>query len=247
MQRIKCVISYDGTQFSGYQIQPNARTVQESVQDGLTKIHKGNKVVVHSSGRTDASVHAVGQVIHFDSPLAIPEERWPLALQAVTPDDIVIHSATYVSKDFHARYSAERKEYRYRILRRSERDVFRRHYTYHYPYPLDVEAMKKATDLLKGTHDFTSFCTPRTEVIDKVRTIYEVELYETEDELVMRFVGNGFLYNMVRILVGTLLEVGNKQRHPDDIKNILEAKRRESAGKTAPGQGLYLWRVEYNN
>jgi tRNA pseudouridine38-40 synthase len=245
MQRYKCTVSYDGTYFSGYQVQPNKRTVQSELERALQKIHKGEAVKVTASGRTDAGVHANGQVIHFDSSLAIPEARWIIAINSLLPDDVSILSVEKVHETFHARFDTVAKEYHYHLLLSSKRDPFLRHYAYRYTYPLNVEAMKEASRYLLGTHDFTSFCSAKTEVEDKVRTIHEINFSIEKEQLLIRFNGNGFLYNMVRILVGTLLEVGSGDRKPEEIIEILEKKDRQFAGKTAPAHGLYLWKVFY--
>jgi len=245
-RRIKCIIAYDGTHFAGYQIQQQKRTVQGELERALSIIHKGQFVRVHASGRTDATVHAQGQVIHFDTPLAIPDEKWPKALNALLPDDVIVKQASEVSPAFHARFSVKKKEYRYRVWT-GERNVFLRHYAYYYPYPLNITAMNEALHYLVGTHDFTSFCSAKTEVDDKVRTIYEAEVIQEGEELIFRLVGNGFLYNMVRIIVGTVLEVGRGERCAQEMKTILQQRNRSAAGKTAPGHGLYLWHVSYDN
>ncbi|MFA8438887.1 tRNA pseudouridine(38-40) synthase TruA [Pueribacillus sp. YX66] len=246
MSRLKAVIAYDGTAFAGYQIQPNMRTVQGELEMALTKIHKGEYVRTYASGRTDAGVHARAQVVHFDSNLSIPEQNWAKAMQALLPDDIVVRSVEKTNDDFHARYDAIKKEYRYRIVTSDVLDVFRRHYTLHIPQPLNITAMRAALVAVKGTYDFTSFCSLKTDIEEKTRTIYEAELVEVQDELVFRFVGNGFLYHMVRILVGTILEVGRGERTPHEMETILAARSREQAGKTAPPQGLVLWSVGYH-
>jgi len=245
MKRIKCVIAYDGANFAGYQIQPDKRTVQGEIEKALERMHKGRKIRIHAAGRTDGKVHAVGQVIHFDSPLSLREEQWVKALNALLTDEIAVRKAEFVDSSFHARYSAKGKEYRYRILRKKERDPFLRHYAYHFPEPLDVPAMRKAMGYFVGTHDFTAFCSAKTETEDRVRTIEAFELSETEDEMVFRVRGNGFLYNMVRIIIGTVLEVGSGKRDADEIPEILVRKDRNLAGKTVPGHGLYLWEVFY--
>lgn len=245
MQRYKCTISYDGTLFSGYQIQQNARTVQSEIEAALMKIHKGRGIKITASGRTDAGVHAKGQVIHFDSPLSIPMDRWRMALQSGLPNDIAVIEVEKVHSSFHARFDAKGKEYRYFIKRSKIHDPFSRNYQYLYPYELDVGGMREAALHLIGTHDFTSFCSAKTEVEDRVRTLNEIEIVEEEDRIMFRFTGNGFLYNMVRILVGTLLEAGRGLRMPHQMRDILQAKDRTEAGKTAPPQGLYLWRVDY--
>jgi tRNA pseudouridine38-40 synthase len=245
MQRYKCTISYDGTQFAGYQVQPNKRTVQGEIEKALRKLHKDVDVKVSASGRTDAGVHARGQVIHFDSPLGIPLAKWEVALNTLLPDDIAVVHTEIAADDFHARFDAKGKEYRYFVHRSGQRDPFKRHYAYQYPYSLEVEKINKAIPFLIGEHDFTSFCSAKTDVVDKVRVIRKIEMLEEGDMLIFRFVGNGFLYNMVRILAGTLLGVGAGDISPDSILDILEKRDRAYAGKTAPAQGLYLWEVHY--
>jgi len=243
--RIKCTIAYDGTGFAGYQVQPNKRTVQGEIEAALARLHKGESIKISASGRTDAAVHAKGQVIHFDTTLNLPEDKWVIAMNSHLPDDVVILVAEMVASDFHVRFDATGKEYRYFINQSKRRDPFSRHYAYHYRYPINVRLMKEAAVDLKGTHDFTSFCSAKTEVDDKIRTLESIDFFEENGLLVIRFVGNGFLYNMVRILVGTLLEAGRGERDPSTFKGILEKKDRKYAGKTAPGHGLYLWEVFY--
>ncbi|WP_370221951.1 tRNA pseudouridine(38-40) synthase TruA [Cytobacillus sp.] len=245
MQRFKCIITYDGTHFAGYQVQPGKRTVQGELERALKKLHKGEDIKVTASGRTDAGVHAKGQVIHFDSPLNIPIEKWEIALNSLLPDEVAIVGAETVPDDFHVRFDAKGKEYRFFVHRSSRRDPFKRPYAYQYPYPLNTDAIKQAAADLIGTHDFTSFCSAKTEVEDKVRELQEIEVHEKEDMLIFRFRGTGFLYNMVRILAGTLLEVGSGERDPDSMPSVLKEKNRSAAGKTAPPQGLYLWKVFY--
>jgi tRNA pseudouridine38-40 synthase len=245
MNRYKCIISYDGSGFSGYQVQPNKRTVQSQIESVLAKIHKGSVVKIAASGRTDAGVHAKGQVIHFDSALSLPEDKWELALNSMLPEDISVLSVEKADSAFHVRFDASGKEYRYFLYQSPKRDPFQRNYAYHYPYPLNLAVMRKACTFLLGTHDFSSFCSARTEVEDKVRTIETIEISQDGDRINFRFIGNGFLYNMVRILVGTLIEVGSGKRQPEEIVGILEKRDRRYAGKTAPGQGLYLWKVFY--
>jgi tRNA pseudouridine38-40 synthase len=245
MQRFKCIVTYDGTLFAGYQVQPNKRTVQGELERALKKLHKGEDIRVTASGRTDAGVHARGQVIHFDSPLNIPLEKWEIALNSLLPDDVAVIGAARAAEDFHVRFDAKGKEYRYLVHLSSQRDPFKRHYAYQFPYALNIDSIRKAAAGLVGTHDFTSFCSAKTEVEDKVREIQEIEVLEEGDMLIFRFKGTGFLYNMVRILTGTLLEVGSGERDADSMPAIIEEKNRSSAGKTAPPQGLYLWKVFY--
>jgi tRNA pseudouridine38-40 synthase len=245
MPKYKCVIAYDGTDFAGYQVQPEKRTIQSEFEAVLAQMHKGTIIKVTASGRTDSGVHAKGQVLHFESPLTFPTENWIKAFSALLPTDIIVLEVDIVPDDFHARFHTTGKEYRYIVARSKLRDPFKRNYAYHYPYPLNVEAMREAISYLIGTHDFTSFCSAKTEVVDKVRTIKEMDFEESDDFMIFRFVGEGFLYNMVRILVGTLLDVGSGKMSPHDMSGILDKKDRSFAGKTAPAQGLYLWKVFY--
>jgi tRNA pseudouridine38-40 synthase len=246
MNRYRMVVRYDGTNYVGYQVQPNGNTIQAELEKALKKIHKGDPVKVTASGRTDARVHALGQVIHFDTPLIIPLNNWKRALASLLPDDIQITTVDQVAENFHARYDTKGKEYRYFVRNHQEPDIFRRHYTYHVKAPLDINAMVRACNYLEGAHDFTSFCSPKTDIKgSKVRTIYQADVRKQADEVVFTFRGSGFLYNMVRILVGTLLEVGRNERQPEEILRIIGAKDRGAAGKTAPPQGLFLWEVFY--
>ncbi|MCP8618013.1 tRNA pseudouridine(38-40) synthase TruA [Salirhabdus salicampi] len=245
-KRLKCVLAYDGTLFSGFQIQPNNRTVQQEVEHALQKIHKGELVRVSASGRTDKGVHAVGQVLHFDSTLQIPNDRWAQALNSILPDDVFVKSVEEMDDHFHARYSVQGKEYRYKILNRSTPDIFRRNYRWHISEPLDIEAMQYACSLFVGTHDFTTFSSAKATVRgEKVRTIYECNVKKVEGEITFRVRGSGFLYNMVRIMVGTIVEVGKGIKQPTDITDMIKGQDRSLAGKTAPAQGLYLWEVTY--
>ena len=245
MKRVKCIIAYDGTNFQGYQSQPNKRTVQGEIEKVLKKLHKGRDISIHASGRTDARVHAMGQVIHFDSDIPMAGERWVYALNSLLPGDISVREARYVDADFHARFSCIGKEYRYRIDRRKIKNPFLRNYAYHYTYPLNMDELRRAMSFFIGTHDFTSFCSAKTEVVDKVRTVTLFDVEERDKELIFRIAGNGFLYNMVRIIIGTVLEAGAGKRTADEIPEILKAKDRTRAGKTVPGHGLYLWEVYY--
>lgn len=248
MKRLKAIIMYDGYGFAGYQVQPNARTVQLELERVLTKMHKGTIVRVVASGRTDAGVHATGQVIHFDTDLQFPIERWQRALNVQLPGDIRVVSVEEVSSDFHARYGTSGKVYRYKWGLGDVESPFKRHYVVYMPGTNpDIERMREAAQAFLGTHDFTSFCSARTEVIDRVRTIKRLELIESEQgELHMVIEGDGFLYNMVRIIAGNLWEVGIGRREPGDMVLMLAAMDRKKAGKTAPAHGLYLESVFYS-
>ncbi|NWN93264.1 MAG: tRNA pseudouridine(38-40) synthase TruA [Bacillus sp. (in: Bacteria)] len=245
MKRVKCTVSYDGSRFAGYQVQPGQRTVQQEIEKALATLHKGRHVKTAASGRTDAGVHAMGQVIHFDTDLSIPETSWPAALNSLLPGDISVSKAAYADPAFHARYSVKEKEYRYRIYFSHVRSPFKHRYALRVWYSLDIGAMEAAAKAVLGTHDFTSFCSAKTEVEDRVRTLKEIRFLRQDDELVICFKGNGFLYNMVRILTGTLLEIGSGKREPSEMREILEKRNRIYAGKTAPPEGLYLWKVSY--
>lgn len=245
MKRIQLVIAYDGTDFCGFQKQPGLRTVEGELEKALEKVHKGKEIPIIASGRTDTGVHARGQVAHFNTDLAVPEDRWIQVLAPYLPDDMQVIKSKEVSPRFHARYDAVRKQYRYRVLSAKNPDVFRRHYVHHVFTPLCLNSMREAVSYCIGTHDFTSFCSAKAVIEDKVRTISRFEIREEGDELVFIIEGNGFLYNMVRILVGTLLQIGQKKRPPEDMKRILAAKNRQAAGPTVSGCGLYLWKVYY--
>lgn len=247
MRRLRITIMYDGSGFAGYQVQPDQRTVQLELERVLTKMHKGNVTRVVASGRTDAGVHATGQVIHFDTNLTFPIERWQRALNVQLPADIRVQSVDEVSMDFHARYGTTGKVYRYKWGLGDVQNPFSRNFVVHMPGKVpDIERMREAATSLLGTHDFTSFCSARTEVVDRVRTIKRLELVEmSPDELHLVIEGDGFLYNMVRIIAGNLWEVGIGKRDPMDIPNMLAAADRKMAGKTAPAHGLYLEQVFY--
>ena len=255
MKRLKLTVAYDGTNYCGWQIQPNGITVEEVLNRALRKL-TGEEITVIGASRTDSGVHALGNVAVFDSETSIPPERISYALNQRLPDDIVVIRSEEVSADWHPRYCNSKKTYEYHILNTEVPDPTKRHNTYFVSYKLDVEKMREAAEYLLGEHDFASFCNIRTNVEDTVRTIYELEVLESEcayarnghaagRELTIRIKGNGFLYNMVRIIVGTLLRVGRGFYTPEQVKEILEAKDRQAAGVTAPPQGLMLMQIEY--
>ena len=248
MTRYKAIIAYDGTHFNGFQKQPNGRTVQEEMEKTLKKMANGKEITVFGSGRTDAGVHAMGQVIHFDYPEERPLERMRFALDTQSPEDIAVKAVEIVSDDFHARYLVKEKTYQFRVDIGKPRSPFRRHYASYFPYPLDLSKIQRALPDLIGTHDFTSFCASGSSIEDKVRTIYEAKMgvNEAGDELLFTFRGNGFLYKMIRILVGTLLKIGNGRLSEDSIPEIIAKKDRNAAGPTAHPEGLYLYEVVYD-
>lgn len=248
MKRFKCITEYDGAGFSGFQIQPKKRTIQGEIERALMTIHKRKRVRIHASGRTDTGVHAKRQVFHFDSQLNLLEEDWKRALNALLPKDIYICQVVEVSPSFHSRFDAIEKEYRYFVLNTKECDVFKRNYAYYTSLTFNIEMIQQACQLFQGKHDFTSFCSSRSTVKgDKVRTLYEVTCMKNGDMIEFRLRGDGFLYNMVRIIIGTLLDVGLGKISLHDIKQMFESKDRTVVGRTMPPEGLYLWNVIYNS
>ncbi|MHC5372340.1 tRNA pseudouridine(38-40) synthase TruA [Enterococcus sp. LJL120] len=247
MVRYKAIIAYDGTNFNGFQNQPNGRTVQGEIEKTLKMMNNGQGITIFGSGRTDAGVHAIGQVIHFDHPEERPLERMRYALDTQTPEDIACREVAIVKDDFHARYHVIEKTYEFRVDIGKPRSPFRRFYASFYPYPLDLDKIQQALPDLLGTHDFTSFCATGSSVEEKVRTIYQAEMTvnATGDELLFTFRGDGFLYKMIRILVGTLLKIGNGRMAVDSLPKIIAAKDRNAAGPTAHPEGLYLKEVKY--
>lgn len=247
MKRVKATVAYDGTNFSGYQLQPGLRTVQLEIDRALVKIHKDETIHSVASGRTDAGVHANGQVLHFDTPLSLPEDRWKMALNVLLPTDIRIIDVVYVDEEFHARYSATGKTYVYKWSSAEVHNPFERHYSVHLGRSKpDLERMKEAATYLIGTHDFTSYCSSKTATSNRIRTVRLLTLEKQGDELIMTIEGDGFLYNMVRTIAGMLFAVGVGRYTPMDIKKILDLKDRQAAGKTAPAHGLYLEEVTYD-
>ncbi|MEG0473278.1 MAG: tRNA pseudouridine(38-40) synthase TruA [Solibacillus sp.] len=248
MTRIKAIISYDGTQFAGYQVQPGKRTVQLEIEKVLSKMHKGADVKITASGRTDARVHATGQTIHFDTSLFIPSEHYMKALNVQLPRDIRVLHLEQVADEFHARFDAVGKRYRYIWDCRAVQSPFRRHYAVETNgVTPNVTAMKDAARGIIGQHDFSCFCAANTSVIDKVRTVSALDLEWHQEELHMTITGDGFLYNMVRIIAGTLWEVGTGKRESTSIVETIASQNRNEAGKTAPAHGLYLEEVFYSN
>lgn len=246
MKNVKCTISYDGTNFFGYQIQPDKRTVQGELEKALRTIHKGEHVRVYSSGRTDTGVHAKAQTIHFTPIGHLVNVNWKRALNSLLPNDIYVHDVEFVPESFHVRFDAIAKEYRYYVITTKEHDVFKANYTYQIPDELNIEAIKEGCKYFEGTHDFTTFSSAKSTVKgSKVRTLFKVKCNQKENEYEFIFRGDGFLYNMVRILVGALIDIGRGKIMPEDIPNLIEKKDRTLVGDTAPPHGLYLWKVFY--
>lgn len=244
MKRIKLTVAYDGTNYCGWQIQPNGITIEEVLNKSLSRL-AGEDIRIIGASRTDSGVHARGNVAVFDTETSIPAERIAYALNQKLPEDIVIVRSEEVALDWHPRYCDCTKTYEYHIYNADVPDPTRRLTTYFVSYRLDIEKMREAAGYLVGEHDFASFCNIRTNVESTVRTIYELQVIKNEEDVTIRIRGNGFLYNMVRIIVGTLLRVGRGFYTPEQVKDILEAKDRQAAGVTAPPQGLMLVGIEY--
>lgn len=240
----RLIIEYDGTEFHGWQIQPAHKTIQEEIQKILSYM-TGSFVRVIGSGRTDAGVHAIGQVAHFTCGTKITPEKFHDALNKMLPEGIVIRSCTYADPEFHARFSAIRKTYRYKILNRTIPEAIGRHYAWHIRHPLDIEAMQSAANHLPGKKDFKSFEGTGSPRSSTVRIIEKAVFSRDDDYIVFEITANGFLKFMVRNIVGTLVDVGSGKTTPETFESIIQAKDRNLAGATAPPQGLFLVRVEY--
>jgi len=240
-------IEYDGSDFYGWQRQPNVPTVQGVLEEVLSKICN-MPIAIHGTSRTDAGVHALGQRASFSGDFGIPTDRILFATNNMLPPSICITAVEEVPADFHARFNAKGKTYRYKIKNTSKRNVFDRNYVYYVAAPLKVEAMAEAAEHLVGTHDFKCFqATGGPEKTTTVRTITEMKVQQDGDEITIDVTGDGFLYNMVRIIVGTLVQVGLGKISPNQIPGIIQSKDRSKAGQTAPPQGLYLVQVHYED
>ncbi|OYV89059.1 MAG: tRNA pseudouridine(38-40) synthase TruA [Planctomycetia bacterium 21-64-5] len=248
MRTIKLTLAYDGTAYAGWQVQPGQRTLQETLEAALATI-TGETIRVTASGRTDAGVHALGQVVSFDTQLTLSAEVFQRALNAELPDDMAVLDAAEAPPGFHAIRDAVRKRYRYVLHDGPVPDVFRRHYAWHYRQRLDAEVMHRAAQGLLGTHDFRSFETGWPQRTSSVRTIFDLSVRRSlagdEELIAVEVEADGFLYNMVRAIVGTLVEVGRGSRPEGWPAEVLAAQDRRVAGMTAPPQGLFLLRVEY--
>ncbi|GAA0470365.1 tRNA pseudouridine(38-40) synthase TruA [Alkalibacillus silvisoli] len=245
MERIKIHFAYDGTDFAGYQVQLEKRTVQLVIEQALAKIHRQD-IKVFTSGRTDSGVHAIDQVIHFNTPLTLDCSAWRNALQTLLPIDIQIKHVEKVDESFHARKSAKEKIYRYQIINQREYDLFKRMYEWHVIKPINIDQVKIAAKRIEGTHDFTAFSASKSNVKgDKTRTIHAIDVLEEFGRIVIEVRGDGFLTHMVRIIVGTLVEIGIGRRDQSCIDRAFATLDRQVVGLTAPSHGLYLWKVVY--
>ena len=244
MKRIKLTVAYDGTNYCGWQLQKNGITVEEVLNRTLSKFF-GQEIAVIGASRTDSGVHALGNVAVFDADVTMPPEKISYAINNLLPDDIRIQKSEEVAGDFHPRYCDTRKTYEYKIYNAQFPDPTVRLYSHFVYFHLDVEKMQQGADYLVGEHDFKSFCTPKDDVGSTVRTIYYIKVTRVGNMVKILINGNGFLYNMVRIIVGSLLKVGMGMIEPSEIKNILEAKDRTRAGHKAAACGLTLVEIEY--
>jgi tRNA pseudouridine38-40 synthase len=269
VRNLRLILSYDGTEFAGWQVQPERATVQGALASAIGRL-SGENVLPQGSGRTDAGVHALAQVASFATASAIPVENWMKALNDILPPSIRVLELTEAAPDFHARKSAHAKTYRYRIYRAAICPPFLARYVWHYPYPLEESAMVGGAGVVVGEHDFTSFAAVDPERVERlsdcenlnhrghggtqghteyqvsnVRTVFSSKWMREGDEFIYTVRGSGFLHHMVRNLVGTFLLMGKGTVRLEDLRSILDARERSSAGPTAPASGLYLVGVEY--
>lgn len=247
MKAFKCIVAYDGTSYAGWQRQKDQVTIQSEIEDAMKKLLRTH-VPIDGSGRTDAGVHASGQVFSFHYDLPMPLKSFKTALNRLLPADICVLEVEETVSDFHARFSAKGKTYAYHIYRSELRNPFRHRTAWQVYGPLDVERMRMAAAFMEGTHDFSAFMASGSSVKDAVRTIYEITIdtVDHDEEVHMTFSGNGFLYNMVRIMTGLLVEVGKGKKSPESVKTIIDSRIRSNAPLTAPAQGLFLMKVHYS-
>ena len=246
MRNIKLLIEYDGKDFNGWQKQPNKLNIQGEIERAIEEV-TGEKVDLIASGRTDAGVHALGQVANFKIEKDIPIEKIPYALNSKLKKSIRIKEAEEVPEKFHSRYTCKKKTYRYVINNSIQGTAIYRNLQYHFPEKLDEDKMSEAAKYLIGEHDFKSFKASGTSSKSSVRKIFDAKVIREGELVTIELTGNGFLYNMVRIIAGTLIDVGTYKIEPIDVKNIIDAKDRLKAGKTLPPTGLYLVKVEYED
>ena len=244
MRNIKLTIEYDGKDFNGWKKQPNKLNIQGTIEQAIKMVTKEDIELI-ASGRTDAGVHALGQVANFKTNSKIPIDKIPVAINSNLKKSIRIKNAEEVEERFHSRLTCKRKTYRYIINNSFEGTAIYRNLETHIPIKLDVYKMQKAIKFFEGEHDFKAFKASGTSSKSSIRTIYEGNVYEKEDRIYIELTGNGFLYNMVRIISGTLVDVGMGKILPEEIQEIIKEGKRERAGKTLPPQGLYLVKVEY--
>lgn len=244
MRTIKLTIAYDGTDFKGWQIQKNGNTVQAELEAAIEKVTQKHSRA-HASGRTDAGVHAKGQVVHFKTASTIPDDKLPLALNAVLPETIAVLSSEEVKGDFHSQYDARKKLYRYCIFPSGERDPFIEKYAWRIPYKLNVSKMKREALVLLGKQDFKAFQAKDKRERSSVRNVYLVDIKKKSPLITIDIEANGFLYNMVRNITGTLVDLGRGYLPEGSMRKIIDSKDRTKAGPTAPAKGLFLINVKY--
>lgn len=246
MRNIKLTIEYDGKDFNGWQKQPSKLNIQGEIERAIGEI-TGEEVELNASGRTDAGVHSLGQVANFKTNSKIPIEKFPIALNTKLKRSIRILKAEEVEERFHSRYNCKKKTYRYIINNSENGTAIYRNLEYNFSQKMDVEKMREAIKYFIGEHDFKAFKASGTSSKSSVRTIYSAKVYKENEKIIIELTGNGFLYNMVRIISGTLVDVGIGKIKPDEIEEIIKSGNREKAGKTLPPQGLYLVNVEYES
>ncbi|WP_035799106.1 tRNA pseudouridine(38-40) synthase TruA [Butyrivibrio sp. NC3005] len=239
MRRIMLTVAYDGTNYNGFAYQVGIKSVEGILNNAIYGL-TGEKVAVIGASRTDAGVHAYGNIAVFDTESKIPDTKFTPALNRLLPDDIKIMNSREVNVAFHPRHCSSKKTYEYRIWNGDIIPPTNRFYYYPCSYKLDVQKMEEAAQYLVGEHDFTSFCNVESQALTKIRTIYEIEVIRENNTVTIKVVGGGFLYNMVRIIAGTLLLVGRGKKTPEEVREMLEACDRKKAGPTAPPQGLFL-------
>ena len=243
MRRIKLIVSYDGTDYCGWQVQPGKRTIEGELNKALCSLLR-EEIAVIGASRTDSGVHGLGNIAVFDTESRIPGEKFSYALNQRLPEDIVVQSSSEAAPDYHPRKCSSTKTYEYRIWNDTFPNPLNHRYATFVYTPLDVERMSRGAKFLEGEHDFTSFCSVAAQVESKVRTIYSLEVIREGKMITLRVKGSGFLYNMVRIIAGTLIKVGQGAMGPELIPEILEAKDRQKAGPTAPPEGLTLVEIQ---
>lgn len=237
--------SYDGTNYNGFQIQPNLDTIQNRIETALTKINNGIYTPIVATGRTDKGVHALCQYAHADLSIKITEKKLKRALNSNLPDDIHVIETTQVDESFHARYNVKLKEYKY-YINTGEYNPLEKNYAYQYNYLLNIDNMKKAIKYFEGTHDFRAFVTNNKEKENCIRTITKTNIEKEKEKIIITFEGTGFLKYQVRNMVGLLIRIGENKLSPESVEKILESKDRTKSGKKAPAEGLYLTRIIYN-
>jgi len=247
LKNYKIIIQYDGTRYKGWQVQKSTEMTIQGKLQSILKEMTGKEIEVIGSGRTDAGVHAIGQVANFHMPDHFKAEKIIEYLNHYLPMDIAVIDIEEVDERFHARFNAIEKTYMYRIHTSTIPNVFERKYVYNYTENLNIEAMKEAAKFFLGTHDYRAFCGNKKMKKSTIRTVIAIDIEETDSEIQISYTGDGFLQQMIRIMTGTLIEVGNGTKQPEEIEKILENRERQNAGYTVPADGLVLKTVKYNN